>query len=552
MTRPLPFLLLALAASAAAQDFPSTPPEPGPPRAFEIPEGRSFTLDNGVGVTLVPYGSLPKADVRAVVRAGNVDEADDQTSLADLVAALLTEGTASRTSEQIATEAAEMGGSISAGAGLDQTFVTGRVLGEFTPDLVRLMADVLRNPAFPADAFERVQRDALRGAAVARSRPGAVAQAAFYRTLYGDHPYAQVILPDAEDIEAASAESVRAFYDAQVGPRRTHLYVVGRFDERAVERAVRDAFGGWSGGPEPSDPAPPTATASRRVVLVDQPGAAQSNVVVGLPTIDPSDPDYVALQVTNALLGGSFGSRITRNIREDKGYTYSPSSSVSARFRNAYWAESAAIQTPATGPAISEILSEIDSLATTAPPAEELEGVQNYLAGTFTLQNSSAGGIASFLAFLDLHGLGRDYLEGYVGRVYAVTPEDVRRTVAERLRAGDLAIVRGGRPERGRGRPGRVRGRLRRDGRVAPRRRPPPAPDGQRRAKRAPDWRRRRAASGTVRNARVVRLDQGGGAGRGVPSARSSPRRRSRPRAPPPRSRSLRTPCEPPSSPSPC
>ena len=444
MTRAL-LLALALLAAAApgalAQGFPSTPPEPGPPLPFEIPEGRTFALDNGVDVTLVPYGDLPKANVYAVVRVGNVDEGPSETGRADLVASLLTEGTTSRSAEQIAREAAEMGGSVSAGAGLDQTFVTGRVLSEFTPALVRLVGDVLRNPAFPDDAFERVQRDALRGAAVARSQPGTLALAAFYETLYGDHPYAQVVLPDVEDIEAATADGVRQFYDAHVGPRRTRLYVVGRFDEGAVEAAVRDAFGDWSGGPAPSAPAPTDPQTGRRVVLVDQPGAAQSNVYVGLPTIDPSDDDYVALQVTNALLGGSFGSRITRNIREDKGYTYSPGSSVSARYRDAYWAESAAVVTPQTGPAITEILYEIDSLATTAPAADELEGIQNYLAGTFVLQNSSAGGIASYLAFLDLHGLDRDYLEDYVERVYAVTPEDVRRVTAEYVRSGDAAIV---------------------------------------------------------------------------------------------------------------
>jgi predicted Zn-dependent peptidase len=433
--------LLALAAPALAQGFPSTPPEPGPPLPFEIPEGTTFALDNGVDVTLVPYGSLPKANVYAVVRVGNVDEAPDETGRADLMTSLLTEGTTTRSAEAIAREAAEMGGSVSAGAGLDQTFVTGRVLSEFTPDLVRLIGDVLRNPAFPEDAFERVQRDALRGAAVATSQPGTLAQAAFYETLYGDHPYAQVILPDAEDIEAATASGVRAFYEANVGPRRTRLYVVGQFDEDAVEAAIREAFGDWAGGPGMSQPAPPVPTSGRRVVLVDQPGAAQSNVYVGLPTIDPSAEDYVALQVTNALLGGSFGSRITRNIREDKGYTYSPGSSVSTRYRDAYWAEQAAVVTPSTGPAISEILYEIDSLATTAPSAEELEGIQNYLAGTFVLQNSSAGGIASYLAFLDLHGLDRSYLEDYVTRVYAVTPEDVRRVTAEYLHGDNAAIV---------------------------------------------------------------------------------------------------------------
>ncbi len=436
-------LLAAVAPAAAAQDFPATPPAPGEPAPFEVPEGRTFTLDNGLAVTLVPYGALPKANVLAVVRVGNVDEGVGQNSLADLTIPLLTEGTETMSAEEIAEAAASMGGSISAGAGLDQTTVGGRVLSEFVPEFVRLTADVLRRPAFDADAFERNQRNQLRGAAVARSQPGTVALAAWRRALYGDHPYASVILPDAAAIEAATPDDARAFYQANVGPARTRLYVVGQFDEDATEAAIRAAFGDWDRGVVAADPTPPeTSPAGRRVLLVDQPGAAQSQVTVGVPTVDPSDPEeYVELQVTNALLGGSFGSRITRNIREDKGYTYSPGSSVSSRFRNAYWAESAAIVTPSTGPAIREILYEIDSLASNPPSEEELEGIKNYLAGTFVLQNSSAGGIAGLLSFLDLHGLDRSYLDEYVQRVYAVTPEDVQRVARDVIRGDDALVV---------------------------------------------------------------------------------------------------------------
>jgi predicted Zn-dependent peptidase len=445
MLRPLALLALAalVVAGASAQDFPSTPPAPGEPQPFELPEGRTFTLDNGLDVTLLPYGSVPKASVYAVVRVGNVDEGLGQNTTVDLVADLLTEGTASRSAEAIAEAAARMGGTVTAGAGLDQTTVGGRVLSEFTPDLVDLVAEVLTEPAFPEDAFERAQRNRLRGAAVARSQPGTLALATFRRALYGEHPYATTVLPVVEDIEAATPESVRAFYDATVGPARTHLYVFGRFDEQAVEQAVRRAFGTWDADVEAAMPAPPEPTTGRRVVLVDQPGAAQSNVYVGLPTADPSvDPEqYVRLEVTNALLGGSFGSRITRNIREDKGYTYSPGSSVSTRYRDAYWAEQAAVVTESTGPAIREILYEIDSLATYPPSAEELEGIQNYLAGTFVLRNSNPGGLAQSLAFLDLHGLGRDYLEDYVERVYAVTPEDVQATARDLIRGADATIV---------------------------------------------------------------------------------------------------------------
>ncbi len=441
---PLAVALLAVVAGPAmAQEFPATPPAPAEPAPFEVPEGRTFTLDNGMTVTLLPYGALPKANVLAVVRVGNVDEGAGQNSLADLTLPLLTEGTEGMSAEQIAEAAASMGGSISSGAGLDQTTVGGRVLSEFVPDFVRLTADVLQRPAFEADAFERRQRNVLRSAAVARSQPGSVALAAWRRALYGDHPYASVILPKVADIEAATPATARAFYETNVGPARTRLYVVGQFDEAATEAAIRAAFGDWRTGVAAADPAPPdTAPIGRRVILVDQPGAAQSQVYVGLPTVDPSEAEaYVELQVANALLGGSFGSRITRNIREDKGYTYSPGSSVSSRFRDAYWAESAAIVTPATGPAIREILHEIDSLATNPPSADELEGIKNYLAGTFVLQNSSAGGIASLLAFLDLHGLDRSYLDEYVQRVYAVTPADVQRIARDAIRGDETLIV---------------------------------------------------------------------------------------------------------------
>ena len=436
-------LLAVVAGPATAQNFPSTPPPPGEPAPFEIPEGRTFTLDNGLTVTLVPYGALPKANVLAVVRVGNVDEGEGQNSLADLTIPLLTEGTETMSAEEIAEAAASMGGSISASAGLDQTTVGGRVLSEFVPNFVRLTADVLQRPAFEEDAFERNRRNRLRNAAVARSQPGTVALAAWRRALYGDHPYASVVLPDVADMEAATPETARAFYAENVGPARTRLYVVGQFDEAATEAAVREAFGDWTSDVTAEDPVPPeTSPVGRRVILVDQPGAAQSQVYVGIPTVDPSESEaYVELQVANALLGGSFGSRITRNIREDKGYTYSPGSSVSSRFRDAYWAESAAIVTPSTGPAIREILYEIDSLATNPPSEEELEGIKNYLAGTFVLQNSSAGGIASLLSFLDLHGLDRSYLDQYVQRVYAVTPEDVQRVARDVVRGDETLIV---------------------------------------------------------------------------------------------------------------
>ncbi|MFQ5571938.1 MAG: M16 family metallopeptidase [Rhodothermales bacterium] len=261
----------------------------------------------------------------------------------------------------------------------------------------------------------------------------------FRNVLHGDHPYGR-IFPTEEMLESYSLEDIQAFYDENSGAARTHIYVVGRFDLQAVEQAIRDAFGDWKRGPDPFL-FPPTPSSERAVHLVDLPGAAQSNVYIGLPVIDPSHEDYVTLQVMNSLLGGSFGSRITSNIREDKGYTYSPFSQVSTRYRDAYWAQVAAITTNVTGPAIEEIFKEIDRLQIEAPPLDELEGIQNYMAGTFVLRNSSRSGIINQLSFLDLHGLDESYLTNYVNNVYAVTPEDVRRVAEQYLRSEDMLIV---------------------------------------------------------------------------------------------------------------
>jgi predicted Zn-dependent peptidase len=167
----------------------------------------------------------------------------------------------------------------------------------------------------------------------------------------------------------------------------------------------------------------------------------QSTINLGVPAPDPSHADYTRMEVTDALLGGSFGSRITSNIREQKGYTYSPTSVVSARYRTAYWMETADVTTDKTGASLTEIFGEVDRLRREAPPAAELRGIQNYVAGIFTLRNGSRAGVAGLLQFIDLHGLADDYLSGYVRRVMAVTPEDVRRTAETWLVPDRMTLV---------------------------------------------------------------------------------------------------------------
>lgn len=434
--------LTTLAALAAAQGAPmqkQTPPAGGPPKPFHIPQVEKFTLPNGLQVSMVRYGSIPKVEIKVVVRAGNLNESASQVWLADMTGELMKEGTTSRTSRQVAQEAASMGGSVDINVGPDVTNISSDVLSEFGPKAVALLADVVRNPLLPASELPRLRQDAVRRLSIQKSQSQPLARERFLKALYPDHPYGRLFSTEAM-IQSFDENQVKAFYNDNFGASRTHIYVAGRFDEAAVKAAITKAFSDWKKGPAPLIDIPKPA-AKREVDLVDRPGAAQSTLYIGLPTIDPSNPDYLPLQVMNSLLGGSFGSRITANIREQKGYTYSPVSQVSTRYRDAYWVEVADVTTESTGPSIKEILYEIGRLQKDPPSAAELEGIKNYLAGVFVLRNSNRGGLNAQLQYIDLHNLGDDYLNTYVQKVYAVTPEQLQQMAQKYIVADKLTIV---------------------------------------------------------------------------------------------------------------
>ncbi|KAA3652974.1 MAG: insulinase family protein, partial [Calditrichaeota bacterium] len=207
-----------------------------------------------------------------------------------------------------------------------------------------------------------------------------------------------------------------------------------------VRNAINKAFNSWPKGKE-AEMLPAKPRSERAVYLIDRKDSKPSTIRMGWPVIDPGDPDYIKLLVTNSLLGGSFASRITSNIREDKGYTYSPRSSVNSRFRNAYWVQSADVTTDVTGASLREIMKEINLLQAEPPMSDELKGIENYMAGIFVLRNSSRGGIISQLNYVDLHDLDEAYLEEYVDRVHAVTPEDVQSITQKYIDDDKMIIV---------------------------------------------------------------------------------------------------------------
>ena len=425
--------LVALGLAAHADERPGVKPPASVPR----PEPRDFTLDNGLAVTLIPFGDLPKITVRLVFRAGNVDEADGQTWLADLTGQLLQLGTEKLDAVMMARMVAGWGGDVGINVGLDSISIGGAVIAENAPGLIGLLSDLVQHPRLPASDLPRLKGDLVRQLHIAKSQPGSIADAKLASVMYPRQPYGRYF-PTEAALRGYTLEQARAFFHQNLHAGRAHLYVSGRFDSAAVERAVRAAFGDWSGGP-PAPPRKVRPVSTRAIYLVDRPGAVQSTLRIAIPVTPANHPDYVPLKVMDSLLGGAFISRITANIREQKGYTYSPGSQVNIRDGDAYWVQTADVTSNATGPAIREILKEIDRLRRETPTPDEVSGIQLAVIGAHLIQLGSRDGALAWERFIDFYGLpeGLDL----VREVQAVGPADVQRMAKKYLDPKRLTIV---------------------------------------------------------------------------------------------------------------
>lgn len=428
---------LAITQMAIAQK--QTPPEGGTAKDFKLSEKKTQSYNNGLRATTVHYGELPKTTISLVIKTGNAHEAANQIWLANIVGRMLREGTASMNAAALSKKAAMMGGSLNVNVGASQTTIAGSVLSEYAPDFIKLIADIAMQPSFPSSELERIKSDFKRQLTVQKGVPQALATEQFLAATYKDHRYGKAF-PTEDMINGYTIQMVKDFYDANFGAKRAVIYVVGKFDDKSVNDAINSTLANWKTGPDVYYP-PVNATATGDTLLVDRKGAPQTTLMIGLPVVAPTSKDYVPLLVTNSLLGGSFGSRITSNIRENKGYTYSPFSTLMNRKGSTLWYEQADITSEHTLDALVEVEKEIKKLQAQMPAKEELAGIQNYEAGIFVLQNSTPSGIIGQLNFLDLFGLDDSYLNNYVKNIYSVTPEMVSQTAKNYIQYDKMTKV---------------------------------------------------------------------------------------------------------------
>jgi zinc protease len=433
------YIAMAVTMITTARAQKQAPPAGGKPKDFTLPAKKQTTLPNGMRTTMVTYGAVPKVYVNLVIKTGNVHEAANQVWLSDLLGRLMNEGTTSISASALAKKLAGMGGQINISTGSDQVTIGGSVLSEYAAELVRIIADVVINPALPATEIERLRNDLKRNVALNKNVPQSIAQDKFMRAMYGETSYG-TLYPTDEMLNSYTLDDVKKFYNDNFGAKRSVLYVAGRFDEAATAKAAAESFGKWKAGADPVYPTPDNK-AEAATIIVDRKKAPQTTILFGLRTLTPKNPDYLSFGIMNSLLGGSFASRITSNIREQKGYTYSPSSGLSTHPGGAYWSEQADVTSEHTIDAINEIKKEIIRLQQEAPATDELAGIQRYAAGNFVLQNSTPGGIMGQLNFLDLHGLPDSYLSNYVKNVYAVTPQQVSDLAKKYLDTNKMVLV---------------------------------------------------------------------------------------------------------------
>ncbi|MEW9796576.1 M16 family metallopeptidase [Alteromonas sp. CYL-A6] len=431
--------LSASSLNSVAADFPSTPPPPAAPKNFTLPATSDFTLDNGLSVTLIPYGDTPKVTMVLQFDSGNQDDGD-ATGISDLTFELLKQGTATRDAAALATLASSMGGQLQTSVGMNSSQVGMDVLTEFSGDAVSLIADVVMHSVFPEDSLNRAVANRWREVQVSQSRAQGQALEAFYAAMYPNHPYGTVFPTEAQ-LTGITTDDLKAFAAQHLVAANAHLYVAGNFDEAALTSAIKAAFAAMPAGKANPGVSGEPATPSAGLVRISRDNAVQTTLRLGQRVVPLSHKDAIALEVTNTLLGGMFSSRITQNIREDKGYTYSPRSAVSSYRDASVWYESADIDAPSTGEALNEIIKEIRGLQTTPPPKTELDGVKKYASGIFVLRNSSRSGLIGQLVNLDVNRLPRRRLTDYISEVNGLTEARISAMASQYLNLDSMSLI---------------------------------------------------------------------------------------------------------------
>lgn len=412
-------------------------PVPGPERPLRTPQVAERRLRSGLRVLAVRKPNVPKIEVVLVVPLGrrSASAAPER-----ILSKTITSGTSKRSSVEIAIELQRLGASLDAGASADNLSLSGSVLAPNLEPYLELVTEVLTDASFPADEIA-IERDrTVHEIRIARSQPQQIAAEALRKRLFGSHQYGTT-QPAPEAVAKVGRAALHRVYAERVQPRDAILVVVGEVNPRSALDRVEASLKPWkrkAAAPNVAAPPPATAGPTR---IVDRPGAVQTNIRIAGEALGIGHPDSYALECANAIFGGAATSRLFNNLREDKGYTYSPYSAVQHLRHASYFEVGAEVGTEVTAASLVETRYELGRIASVEVEKKELEGVQRFLTGLASIRIQSQRGLAAALARLSAFGLDIGYLKEYPRRIAAVTTNDVLEVARRHLAPGRLVTV---------------------------------------------------------------------------------------------------------------
>ena len=439
-------LALALAVSVGAQQAPdrTKPPAPGPATTLTLPAVQTLTLANGLRVWVLEHHEVPLVQANLVVMSGASADVPGQFGAASMTAAMLDEGAAGKAALAVADSVEFLGAQLSTSAGFDASVVRLSTPAAKLRESLDLLADVAFRPDFPTEELERLRTERLTGLLQARDDPASLVGLAFPRLLFGpEHRYGTATGGTESSLKALGAGELRAFHRSHYRPDNAVLIVVGDTTPAVLKPLLDPRFGAWQADGPPAAPFPVRASpqpAKRQIYLVDKPGAAQSQIRIGLVGVSRSTTDYIALDVLNTILGGSFTSRLNQNLREKNGYSYGATSRFDMRRSAGPFQAGAGVQTDKTAEALKEFFNELTGILTPIP-AGELDKAKNYAALSYGGEFETTGQLAAKLEEMAVYGLPDDVFAKYVGAVQAVSAAELVRVAKQYLLLDRMAVV---------------------------------------------------------------------------------------------------------------
>jgi zinc protease len=417
-------------------------PQPGAEVTPVTPAVADFRLDNGLRVLVAPTRGLPLVSARLNVNAGSANDPAGKPGVASMTAALLTQGTTTKSAPEIATAIEQLGASIGAGSGADFTNVYANAPKDVFGQTLTLMADLVRNPTFAAEELERQQSQTLDGLRVALSQPGSIAAQSVGRVIYGAAPYGAPGSGTLTSIPALTRDDVAVFHSDRFRPSQATLVFSGDVTPAEARALADEAFGDWrDAGPAPAAIDKAGHALAPRVVVIDQPGAGQAAVIAAIRGIKRTDADYFPLTLGNTLLGGGFSSRLNQEIRIKRGLSYGARSSVGAQQDVGVFTASTQTKNETATEVADLILAEVGKLGSAPATEAELAPRRATLIGGFGRSLETVDGLGGLVANLALYDLPMSDLADYAGRVRAVTPQQVEAAFAGHLPTDQASLV---------------------------------------------------------------------------------------------------------------